>query len=153
MRNLALGLSTSVVKSLVEFIPMRMAWGERGEGGKIGVTIDECVDFLFSEGHPKSKAGVEDMLDKLVAANIIRMVEEKRTKRYYRTMDFDRFTGESIRWKDEIEKSFDFVKEHYPEAYDGYVDCAWTYTDPMTGEEKEIPKESTPHAEQKRLEE
>lgn len=143
MRNLSLGLTTHVAESLIEFIPLRATWGDIGEGGgSVGVTLDECVDFLFNEGHPRSKASVEDMLNRLVSANIIRVWEDKKSRRYYRTMDFNKFSGENIRWKEEIEKSFDFVKEHYPDVYEAYVDNAWVYICPYSGEEREIPKES-----------
>ena len=100
------------------------------------VHIDEIIDFLGDEGYARPKKLVQIILERLVNTNFLRKVGGKH--RYYRTKDIT--FEQTVDWKKLITTCMENMTKHYPEVAAKYSGASLhKYTDPLTGERKDIP--------------
>ncbi len=135
IRDLALGIPP-LGNVILEYLPIAQIWDglQSDERGKVR-HIDQIVDHLDAKmGMPRSKVIVKDTMDRLVASGFAKQDDQKF---YYRTRDVLSDPCK-VDWTMLVEKGVDWVQQKYPTVYKAYALQSTIYTDPFTGEEKEI---------------
>jgi len=135
-RDMSIGIQP-LGKQIIEFVRKAEVWGDLvSDKDTDAVHIDEIIDFLGDEGYARPKKLVQIILERLVNTNFLRKVGGKH--RYYRTKDIT--FEQTVDWKKLITTCMENMTKHYPEVAAKYSGASLhKYTDPLTGERKDIP--------------
>ena len=135
-RDMSIGINP-IGKDIIEFVPKAEVWGDLvTESDSDAVHIDEITDYLSNKGINRTKKMIQFTMARLVDANFVRKIP--KADKYYRTQDFD--FSRSVDWKGLVDAcitNMEINSEHIAEEYK--KDDLHMYTDPFTGEHKNIP--------------
>ena len=135
-RDMSIGINP-IGKEIIDFVPKAEVWGDLvTESESDAVHIDEITDHLSTKGINRTKKMIEYTMERLVDTNFVRRLN--KTNKYYRTQDFD--FSRSVDWKGLVDACITNMESNSPHIAEEYKkDDLHMYTDPFTGEHKNIP--------------
>ena len=135
-RDMSIGIQP-LGKQIIDFVPKAEIWGDLvSDKDTDSVHIDEIMDFLASEGLARPKKLVQIILERLVNTNFLKQIPKKA--KYYKTQEVN--FQHKIDWKQLLQVSIENIDKYHSDISSDYQkQSLHRYTDPFSGERKDIP--------------